>query len=154
MQRLIITFLFLIFLNSSQAQDLINKNLSAEADSNMTSSGSTVFSHVKKAGMYPNGEEYSCGLEFSNSPYLIYTISQQSDLIYFEAYYDTSYINIKEQGYFRLNYINSLVGYCWQKDLVWNSFDESGNINKKEYYSKGILINIPLFSQQSILETK
>ena len=141
--QMFIGFNLIYFLISTEinAQDLINTTNVITIDSGVTSGGSSVFSHISKYGILSTGEEFGCGLEtLSNSP-LLYTISQQADLVYFELYYDSLHTNIKEQGYYRLIYISNEIGYCWKGDLVWNHYDINGILNKKEFYNKGEIKN-------------
>lgn len=140
--KILILSLFFFTPYITYTQDLINKGSDITTDSSITSGGSTVKSHIEKYGILPNGDEFSCGVNFGETNQ-IYTISQQSDLIYYVSYFDTSYLKIKTQGYYRLVYINTQVGYCWKKDLVWNVFDINGYLYSINYYNKGELINTP-----------
>lgn len=123
------------------SQDLIYKGANITEDSSVTSAGSTVKSHIEKFGILPNGDEFSCGLNYSE-PNRIYTVNQQTDLVYYESYSDTSYLKIKSQGYYRLVYVNGQIGYCWKKDLIWNVFDDTGKLSSIYFYNKGEIIKV------------
>ncbi|MBK7110396.1 MAG: hypothetical protein WAU21_00850 [Chitinophagales bacterium] len=128
------------------AQDLIvNTNILKE-DVGSTGGGSGVFNHLNKIGLTSSFEEFICSPNLGERN-LIYTISQQSDLVYFESYYDSTHVEIFQQGYYRLCYINWEYGYCWEKDLVWNSFDRNGSLIKKEYFEKGKTVDTPKMPQ-------
>lgn len=122
-----------------EAQDLIRLNNTIAIDSGITNGSSTAISHINKVGMNYNLEEFNCGLLYLSGYYQIFTVSQQSDLIYYEAYFDSTYTSLKIQGYFRLFYINSEIGYCWNKDLIWNEFDIEGKLTSINYFEKGII---------------
>jgi len=139
--KIINVFLFICLFNKINGQDLCKKkDKILEDKEGFVSIGSTVFDGFEKKGIKFNLTEFSCRINYDDPLNLIYTIRQQSDIIYFEAYYDTLHVKIKEQGYYRLSYLNNEIGYCWVKDLVWNFYDKSGSLLKKEYYDRDSLI--------------
>lgn len=137
---LLVSILFLWSGSKVFCQDLIRTENLIAADSGITSGGSSVFSHIRTFGMRPNGDEFDCGLTIFPSFHQLYVISQQVDLIYFESYFDSTYVNIYEQGYYRKTYVDNVTGYCWKKDLIWNTFDQTGKLVATDYYNCGTFI--------------
>ena len=101
--------------------------------------GSTVMQHLYKYGTNYSLEEFDCGINVDWNTNRAFTVNQQADLVYFETYFDSTHTSLKVQGYYRLVFKNPEYGYCWMKDLVWNTFDDTGKLLKKEFYSKGVI---------------
>lgn len=145
--------LIIVFLQSAllvQGQDLCKKMKILESKKGYVSNGSSSLDHINKIGIRYDLSEFYCGLDIYNSRSYIYTVNQQSDLIYFEEYYDSTHIVLKTQGYYRLTYIDSETGYCWLKDLVWNYYDNRGVLQKKEFYNRDKIVESPAMPQPTL----
>jgi hypothetical protein len=134
--KVLFILFFLSFIERANGQDRISNNVLVEK-LGYTNPASSVIEHIKKSGTDYNLFEFDCSLDYKNIKSKYYIVSQQSDLIYFEKYYDSTKRKIELQGYYRLNYQSSEIGYCWKKDLVWNYFNENGVIVERKYYIKG-----------------
>jgi hypothetical protein len=145
-----ITFVFtiicLLVITDSHAQYRINLSNRVEEIPNTTNGGSSVSGHIAKYGFYYDVSEFYCGLPEYAVPTKLFTVNQQADLIYSTTYHDSTMLQIATQGYFRLVYVNSEIGYCWRRDLVWTYFDTFGKIQKTIFYNKGTAITSPEFS--------
>jgi hypothetical protein len=125
----------------SFSQDLVSFGL-IEKKNGVTNSVSTINGHLKKIGTNYDLSEFSCSIDVNSNKINLYIISQQSDLIYFEQFYDSTKKVVEIQGYYRLIYIDSETGYCWEKDLIWNYFDKSSLFITRKYYLKGVEIKL------------
>ncbi len=143
---LLLAFVLLIS-NQIFGQDLIRMEHQIQVDSGITNGGSTALGHLDKIGINDKLEEYACDCSHNAGNKLIFTVSQQSDLVYYETYYDSSYTQIKEQGYYRLIYRDNEYGYCWTKDLIWNYYDTNGLLTKKLYFNKNEIKSTPRMPQ-------
>jgi len=134
--RLSVLFLLICQMHNIYGQDKISHNL-IEEKKGFTSPASSVIEHLRKYGTSYDLLEFDCSLDYKNVKKRYYVVSQQSDLIYFEQYFDSTMKKIEFQGYYRLNYESSEIGYCWVKDLVWNFYNEFGILTMRKYYNKG-----------------
>jgi hypothetical protein len=128
--------LLICSINKIYSQDSISNNI-LEEKLGYTSPSSTVLLHLRKYGTKYDLIEFDCSLDYNNVNRSYHVISQQSDLIYFEQYFDSTRKKIEVQGYYRLNYESSEIGYCWVKDLVWNFFNKEGILIQRKYFIKG-----------------
>ncbi len=144
-------FIFLLIFMSTtaliNAQHLINTTNQITEVIGETSGGSTSLDHITMFALKFNIEEINCGYGFSGQTELLFIIAQQADLIYFETYYDTTKTQINTQGYYRLIFIDTEIGYCWKQDLIWNTFNPNGYLIKKQYYNAGMLTETPKMPQ-------
>jgi hypothetical protein len=149
---LILVCVFLFFslrINTLNAQDICKDGV-YEMKKGFAVSSSTTPDHFMKKGILLNLSEYQCAPIYFIPNNLVYTVNQQSDLIYFEEYYDSTHIVLKTQGYYRLTYIDSETGYCWLKDLVWNYYDNKGVLQKKEFYNRDKIVESPAMPQPTL----
>ncbi len=146
-KKVILIFVLLHFSCLLIGQDLCKKKEILEPNNGIVSAGSTSVDHLSKFGIFYDLREFSCSIDNNNSLNFVFTVNQQADLIYFENYYDTTHILLKEQGYYRLKYSNAETGYCWAKDLVWNQFDKNGVLINKEFYDEGKIKESPAMPQ-------
>jgi hypothetical protein len=123
------------------AQDII-KERTQDRKEGFVSPGSTVYNHVTANGIGYDLSEFTGGLPYGNKAHNYYVVAQQSDLIYFEEYSDSTQTRLMGQGYYRLVYVGTEVGYVWQKDLVYNVYGLDGQLDSKAFYDKGRLIRI------------
>jgi hypothetical protein len=147
MNRLIFVFILCLMQLIALSQNLFKTGAVGIIDTGFVNPGSTVFSHIHKAGTTKDLVMYDCQPDYLNPRNNIYTVNQQSDLLYFEEYFDSTRKDILTQGYFRLAFIDTDLGYCWVKDLIWNYFDSTGYLIKKEYYNYGKLMETPAMPQ-------
>ncbi len=142
-------FLAFAMLVSSQihAQDLCKDGQYETYPKGYVNSAGTSLNHLKKVGIMHDASEFVCTPNYYSSSNKVYTINQQADLLYFESYHDSTCTTIKTQGYYRLVYVDAETGYCWEKDLVWNFFDRTGKLTKKEFYYKDTVKKAALMPQ-------
>lgn len=145
-------FIILVFFSCvANCQSLIEDGSVGLIKDGYVNPGSTALSHIRKSGITKDLITYDCHPEYFNQKNNVYTVNQQSDLLYYEAYSDSTKLNITTQGYYRLIFLDDDFGYCWVKDLVWNYFNLKGYLIKKEYYNNGKLIPSPAMPQPSKL---
>ncbi len=131
---LVICVCILLF-NNVFGQDLI-KNKAVNYKEGFINPSSSVIMHLTKVAVTYSGMEISSTIDYQDSAICLYTVNEQADMMYFEEYFDKTKQRIKIQGYFKLMYIDSEIGYMWVKYLVWNYYNTEGMLVKKQFYKE------------------
>lgn len=130
----------------SLAQDIIKDGVFERIDGRVNPQCS-IMNYLECQSRQYDLTDVHCGLPHGEENNKIFVIRQQADLMYYELFFDSLQVHIREQGYYRFYYYDGETGYCWAKDLIWNRFDPSGRLIEKVFYNKGKIQDAPFMGE-------